>query len=353
MSRRKKRETRKKIVLGLETSCDDTSICLLEGDSRPKILFLKTFNQDFLLKKWGGVVPEMAARNHLEKLVPLLEEAFEETRMTLSDIDLIGVTTHPGLIGPLLTGLATAKTLGLLCEIPLVPVNHLYAHLEAIYLERKAPSYPYLGMIVSGGHTVFFLAHSVHHFEVLGTTLDDAAGEAFDKGGKLMGLGYPAGTKIDKLAQGGDRNKHLFPIGLVSSQTANLSFSGLKTSLKLFLQERGDTPLVGKALQDICASYQEAIVQALRSKCLLALKKVGPIPLVVGGGVACNHRLREVFEESFQDVFFVSPRFCLDNAAMVANYALRAFPKQAIFFPETLGIDVSGRFIEKKNFKNL
>ena len=165
----------------------------------PHILACHTFDQEEELAPWGGVVPEIAARNHLDKLAPLLEKSFKEAKMSAEQVDFIGVTTHPGLLGPLLTGLNAAKTLCLIHHTPIVPVNHLYAHIEAIHLVREIP-YPYLGLIVSGGHSLFVLAHSQLNFEILGTTVDDAAGEAFDKGGKLLGLPYPAGKHIDQLA---------------------------------------------------------------------------------------------------------------------------------------------------------
>ncbi len=345
-----------KIVLGIETSCDDTSICLLKGNlgihsKKPEVLALNLFNQETLLKKWGGVVPEIAARNHLAKLAPLLEQTFAEAKLHPSQIDIIGVTTHPGLLGPLLTGLNSAKTLSLIHQTPIVPINHLYAHIEAIHLVEEV-HYPYLGLIVSGGHTLFVLAHSPVKFEILGTTIDDAAGEAFDKGGKLMGLDYPAGKKIDDLAQQGNQNKYPFPIGLKSSANADLSFSGVKTSLRVWTEQNGLPQVNEQTMKDLCASYQEAIVQALKLKTRYAFKaaqeKTGKaVKLVIGGGVACNSRLRKVFNDSYRETLFVPPQFCTDNAGMIANYALRIFTEKAVFFPDTLRLDAHGRFIDK------
>ncbi|MEX1099968.1 MAG: tRNA (adenosine(37)-N6)-threonylcarbamoyltransferase complex transferase subunit TsaD, partial [Bacteriovoracaceae bacterium] len=207
----------KKIVLGIETSCDDTSIGILEKSSEGvNILSHKTFDQEEVLKTWGGVVPEIDARNHLQKLAPLLKITTEEAKIEAQEIDLIGVTSTPGLLGPLLTGLNAAKTLSMLIKKPIYPVNHLYAHLEAVHLTEKV-SYPYLGLLISGGHSLFFLVSSSRDFRVLGSSIDDAAGEAFDKGGKLLDLGYPAGRIIDSLAKWGDPTAHEFPIGLKSS----------------------------------------------------------------------------------------------------------------------------------------
>ncbi|OFZ24607.1 MAG: tRNA (adenosine(37)-N6)-threonylcarbamoyltransferase complex transferase subunit TsaD [Bdellovibrionales bacterium RIFOXYB1_FULL_37_110] len=344
-------------ILGIETSCDDTSIAIIKGSkgqyaTRPDILTHKRFSQDTMLEKWGGVVPEIASRNHLKKLVPLLEECFKEAKLSPKDIHLTGVTTHPGLLGPLLTGINAAKTLALLYQTPLVPINHLFAHLEAIFLTKEVP-YPYLGLLISGGHSMYFLVTSPTDFEILGSTIDDAAGEALDKAGKLLGLGYPAGKVIDDMAKEGDKNKYKFPIGLKSSSNATLSFSGTKTSLRLFLENTKDYKL-----SDVCASYQEAVIGALCLKLKYAIKKAKEktrlnLPIVVGGGVACNSSLRHTLGEKYKDnVHFVAPAFCTDNGAMIANYALRTYDDQ-IGFPECLKIDAKSRYISKKTYQVL
>jgi N6-L-threonylcarbamoyladenine synthase len=342
-----------KIVLGIETSCDDTSVCLLkETDSFPEILALKSFEQIDILKKWGGVVPEIAARNHLKKITPLLDEVFKEANLTPKDIDLIGVTTHPGLLGPLLTGLNAAKSLALLYQKPIVSVNHLFAHLEAIHLTQNV-SYPYMGLLISGGHSIYFWVESETKFTVMGSTIDDAAGEAFDKGGKLMGLGYPAGKKIDDLAKSGDKSKFEFPIGLKSSADARLSFSGLKTSMRLMLEKNPE--LLENPNADLCASYQDAIVKALLLKARYAIKSikekfnVKDFPIVIGGGVACNSAIRSEFMQKHNNVHIVDPKFCTDNGAMIANYTLRTMD-QAIPYPQCLELDSRGRYINKKDF---
>ncbi len=342
---------KRRIILGVETSCDDTSICILESSDSLKVLALNSYNQDFLLSKWGGVVPELAARSHVKALPPLLEVTFKESQVLPEDITEVAVTTHPGLVGSLLTGINLAKTFALIKKLPIIPVNHLYAHLEAIHLTNAVP-YPYLGLLVSGGHTAFKWVKGPNDMELLGTTLDDASGEAFDKGGKLMGVGYPAGKLIDDLAKSGDRKTYDFPISYLRDRPGKMSFSGLKTALRVKIQKMSADE-VKNNLPNLCASYQEAIVQTLRLKTHEIIEKVlgqnlknFSSPIVIGGGVACNSRLRTVMQECFQNVHFVSPVYCTDNAAMVANWAARV-PELRISFPECLALDARSRFLEK------
>lgn len=325
-----------KYILGIETSCDDTSIALLTDSQNPKLILHKSYDQDSIMAKWGGVVPEIAARNHSEKLILLFKNLLEQKEIALTDISAIGVTTHPGLLGPLLTGINIAKTLSLIYKIPLISVNHLWAHLEAIHLSEDV-SYPYLGVLVSGGHSSFYKVHSHEHFEHLGGTIDDAAGEAFDKGGKLLGLPYPSGRIIDQISQKGNKDRFPFPIGLRFDKSCNLSYSGLKTSLRVFLDKNPHITHEHADFPDVIASYQEAIVWALKIKLEYAMNDEN-LPIVVGGGVACNSRLRRVLNESYPHVHFASPEFCTDNAAMVANYALRN-KQLSRAYPDSLDID--------------
>lgn len=349
------------LVLGIETSCDDTSMALIaheEGNKTPNLLGHLSFSQEVLLKAWGGVVPEIAARNHMEKLVPLLKTLLEESKISLQSIDLIGVTTHPGLLGPLLTGLNLAKSLSLFLHLPIVPVNHLYAHLEAIHLTTPT-SYPYLGLLVSGGHGLFLWVTAPQKFHVVGRTLDDAPGEAFDKGGRLMGLGYPSGRIIDELAQKGDPFRFSFPIGLKNKKNADLSFSGLKTALRYFLDEhphliiKQEMTDYSPEFHDLCASYQKAIIDALSLKLKVAIQivreqfKVKSFPLIVGGGVASNSGLRTALQQNFAQTFFVSPQFCTDNGAMIANYAL-INQQLAIPYPDSLQLEAYSRHLPAK-----
>lgn len=340
------------LILGIETSCDDTSIAILKGNPRdlsqkPVLLSHQSFSQELILQKWGGVVPEIAARNHLEKLIPLLEATLQEAKVQLSDIDLVAVTTHPGLLGPLLTGINCAKTIALLHQLPIASVNHLYAHIEAIHLTSTVP-YPYLGLLVSGGHSMYLLVRSPSDFKVLGNSIDDAAGEAFDKGGKLLGLGYPAGRIIDEKAIFGDPKKYKFPISMLDSGDATLSFSGVKTALRNFVEDHPDKNF---KMEDVCASYQYAIIEALSRKLQAALDiaytDIGyDLPIVVGGGVACNSALRNTLNKNFTDVHFVAPKYCTDNGAMIAHYALRTYD-QALLYPDCLLLDARSQFVSK------
>ena len=352
----KKFDKTKRIILGIETSCDDTSICILEVQNTPKILSLNSFNQDFLLSKWGGVVPELAARSHVKALPPLLEVSLKESRVHIEDITEVAVTTHPGLVGPLLTGINLAKTFAMIRELPIIPVNHLYAHLEAIHLSENIP-YPYLGLLVSGGHTAFWWVKGPNDMEMLGTTLDDAAGEAFDKGGKLLGVGYPAGRIIDELAKQGDKSKFHFPISYLRDRPGKMSFSGVKTALRVKFQKMTSelcSEEIKKELPHLAASYQEAIVQTLKIKTEEIIEKIlnksltsFETPIVIGGGVACNSRLKEVMKEKFKNIHVVHPTYCTDNAGMIANWAART-PEMMVSFPECLEIDARSRFVEKK-----
>lgn len=356
-------ESKTLTILGIETSCDDTSVCVLRGtpgarspgSPAPEILSMSYFSQELLLKKWGGVVPEIAARNHLIKLAPLLEQAINESGLKSSDIDAVGVTTHPGLLGPLLTGLNGAKTFSLYHNVPIIPVNHLYAHIEAIHLVEEV-SYPYVGLVISGGHSMFLYISSPTEMEILGTTIDDAAGEAFDKGGKLLGLGYPAGKIIDDLAKNGDESKYLFPIGLKKSANADFSYSGVKTALRQFLEKNPGIEKDENELAHICAGYQRSIVEAVKLKARYALRmakeKAGrEVPFVVGGGVAANSGLRRTLQNSYKSVHFVPPKYCTDNGAMIAHYALRTYGPHHVPFPECLELDARGRYIDKNQLQ--
>ncbi|HXH74408.1 MAG TPA: tRNA (adenosine(37)-N6)-threonylcarbamoyltransferase complex transferase subunit TsaD [Bacteriovoracaceae bacterium] len=344
---------KRRIILGIETSCDDTSIALVDvQDGKPTILSLNSYNQDFMLAKWGGVVPELAARSHVKAIPPLLEVAFREAKLRPEDVTEVAVTTHPGLIGSLLTGINLAKTFALIRKLPIIPVNHLFAHLEAIHLTETV-AFPYLGLLVSGGHTAFWWVTGPNEMKILGSTLDDAAGEAFDKGGKLLGVGYPAGKFIDELAKSGDLKKFPFPISYMRDRPGKMSFSGVKTAMRVQLSKMTEEE-VKVELPHLCASYQEAIVQTLRIKTEEIIEKVlerklktFDVPIVIGGGVACNSRLKTVMEKHFKQVHVVKPLYSTDNAAMVANWAARV-PELQVPYPECLSLDVRSRFVEKK-----
>lgn len=342
-----------KIYLGIETSCDDTSIAITKSSlaGEVKVLAVNSFSQDFLLSKWGGVVPELAARSHIQAIPPLLEVTLKEANIRIEDLTNIAVTTQPGLIGSLLTGINLAKTISLFRNLPITPVNHLYAHLEAIHLTEKI-NYPYLGLLVSGGHSAFFLVKGPNTFEKLGTTLDDAAGEAFDKGGKILGVGYPAGRIIDETSQSGDETKYKFPISYMRDRPGKMSFSGLKTSLRVMLSKMTEDEIKSN-LSSLCASYQKTIVDTLDIKTeeiieiiLNSSLKKFDLPIVIGGGVACNSKLRQRFLARYRNSYFVKPSYCTDNAAMIANWATRV-PELEIKFPECLELDAQSKFLEK------
>ncbi len=333
-------------VLGIETSCDETSVSILSNDPKPHIVDTLTYSQIELYEKWGGVVPEIASRNHLKKIIPLYKDLLFKNNISEKNIDLIGVTTHPGLLGPLLTGLMLAKSISLIHKTPIYPVNHLFAHIEAIHMTQEI-SYPYLGVVLSGGHSFFSIVKSANEIEVFASTIDDAAGEAFDKGGKIMGLNYPAGVQIDKASKTGSSSFHSFPRGLSKDkETMNMSFSGIKTSLRMYC-EKEIVKADSDSFQNICASYQEAIIDTVLIKLKLAHQKFN-LPIVFGGGVACNSRLREKSKSQFSEVYFVDPSFCTDNAAMIANLAYLNRDYK-ITFPESLDIEASSRFIDKKS----
>lgn len=288
----------------------------------------------------------------MKAIPPLLKVSFDEAGISPEDVTEVAVTTQPGLVGSLLTGINLAKTFALMKELPIIPVNHLFAHLEAIHLTEKV-SYPYLGLLVSGGHTAFMMVKSSSEMEVLGSTLDDAAGEAFDKGGKLLGVGYPAGRIIDDLAKTGDRKKYEFPISYMRDRPGKMSFSGLKTSLRVRVEKMTEEEVKAE-LPHLCASYQETIVETLKIKCEEIITKVlgedlrkFETPIVIGGGVACNSRLREVMKARFKNVHVVKPIYCTDNAGMIAHYA-SLVPEKKVAFPECLSLDAQSRYVEKK-----
>jgi N6-L-threonylcarbamoyladenine synthase len=308
------------------------------------------------IRPFNGIVPEIVARDHHEKLTPLLDETLKQAQVKLSDLDLIGVTTHPGLMGPLITGVNFAKTLSLILQIPIVPINHLFAHIEAIQIDHQI-SYPYHFCLVSGGHTLFGHALETGNYQVKAGTLDDAAGEAFDKGGNMIGLGYPAGFIIDKLSQWGRLGSSQFSVGLAREKNnPNTSFSGLKNALRLELEKLSinlDPKLEAshyyqqfnpkfQTLYNLCADFQLAIVKSLTTKFKVYLNEQKTVasdaPIVLCGGVACNSLLRSEFKRLFKHLYLVSPEFCTDNGAMIANLALLS-RQEAKQFPESLSLD--------------
>ncbi len=305
-------------VLGLETSCDETAAAVVEDGRRALSDVVST--QIEIHRRWGGVVPELASRNHVVQVMPVVEEAVSRAGGP-GLVDAIAVTSGPGLVGALLVGVQVAKALSAAWEKPLVGVNHLEGHLLAAFLGEDPPTFPFLGLVVSGGHTSLYQARGFGDYLLLGQTRDDAAGEAFDKGAKLLGLPYPGGVAIDRLAKGGDPRAVKFPRAIVKGADLDFSFSGLKTALLHHVKKQGVPQ--GQALADLCASYQEAIVGALVHKAIRAARRFQLPTLVLAGGVAANSRLRTAAAEAaagFEDLRVVVPavKLCTDNAAMIA-----------------------------------
>lgn len=332
------------IVLGIESSCDDTAASVLE-DGRV-VLSSIVSSQESIHAKYGGVVPELASRRHIETIVPVIEEALSNAGKTLGDIDGIAVTQGPGLVGSLLIGLSFAKSLSLAKGLPLTGVNHIEAHAHAAFLAEKgergaAPGFPFVALIASGGHTTLLHFEDATAYRVLGQTLDDSAGEAFDKVAKLLGLGYPGGAAIDRLAREGDKGAIDFPRPLASKGSLDFSFSGLKTSMLTYVKNLSGPPS-GALLRDLSASFQEAVVDSLVTKALRALRATGAKDLVAAGGVASNSRLRarlsEMAEEEGLGLYIPHPRYCTDNAAMVASLGFHQLEKGRL-----AGIDMNAK----------
>ncbi len=311
------------LILGIESSCDDTAAAVVEDGRR--VLSSVVSSQDEIHSKFGGIVPELASRRHIESIIPVVEGALSGASATLDDIDGIAVTRGPGLVGSILIGLSFAKAVSFVKGVPFTGVNHIESHPLAAFLYEgeslEPPRFPFVSLIVSGGHTTLLLMESHTSYRILGQTLDDAAGEAFDKVAKLLGLGYPGGAVIDRLAKAGSRDSVKFTRPYLSKGSLDFSFSGLKTAVLTHVRSIKD-PLEEKTVSDIAASFQEAVVDVLVDKALRALEAEGSKNLVVAGGVACNSRLRERLAEAARKedlrLFVPPPRFCSDNGAMVA-----------------------------------
>lgn len=311
------------IVLGIETSCDETSIGILEDN---KILVNEIFSQK-IHSEFGGVVPEIASRAHLQKILPLLNDALKKSNINLKDIDVISATAGPGLIGALIVGYCSGSGLALSLNKPFVPVNHIDGHLYSVFLENHELSFPYIALLVSGGNTSLFLIEDFYKVTLLGNTLDDAAGEAFDKVGKLLGLKYPAGAEIEKLAKEGDENFIKFPIAEVSGKY-DFSFSGLKTSVLRFIEKNFKTGIDDLNRKNIAASFQKSVIEALVQKTVKAVKDFNVKNIAIVGGVAANKKLSQRMRELLKDdikIFTPSLSLCTDNGAMIAFAGLKSY----------------------------
>ncbi len=307
------------IILGIETSCDETAAAVLKD--RKEIISNIISSQAQLHNKYGGVVPEIASRKHQENIVPVVRESLNQAGISLNDVDGIAVTQGPGLVGSLLVGINFAKAVSFARKIPLTGINHLEGHLLAPHLEHNI-SFPNITLVVSGGHTNLYLVKKVGQYKLLGRTRDDAAGEAFDKVAKLLGIGYPGGVAIDKLSKKGNPSAIAFPRPMLHDRSLDFSFSGLKTAVLYHVKEIGINGLTDSAVTDIAASFQQAVVDILIEKTVLAADEHHVHAIAITGGVACNSLLRMKMNERAADegiaLFFPSPVFCTDNAAMIA-----------------------------------
>jgi N6-L-threonylcarbamoyladenine synthase len=314
------------LILGIETSCDETAAALVtrEGGVRANVVS----SQAELHAPYGGVVPEVASRHHLELILPAVRRALEEAQAGLEDVETVAVTQGPGLVGALLIGVSAAKALAWSRRLPLVPVNHLHGHVASLFLQPDPLEPPFLCLLASGGHTQLLDVRDHGTLEVLGTTLDDAAGEAFDKGARLLGLGYPGGAAIDRLAQEGDPGAFAFPVARVPG--LDFSFSGLKTALLYAVRDLGDEAEARKA--DLAASYQRAIVRALVDRTRAAAAELGTERIAIVGGVAANSELRS----SLPEAVAAPLELCTDNAAMIASAARYG---EVLPYPRYLALD--------------
>jgi N6-L-threonylcarbamoyladenine synthase len=311
-------------VLGLETSCDETAAAVVDASDglHGRVLSDVVHTQADVHEKWGGVVPELASRDHLQRVLPVVDEALRKAGCELRDLGGLAVTRGPGLVGALLVGVQIGKSLSAAAGVPLVGVNHLEGHLLAVLLAEAAPAPPWLALVVSGGHTSIYEVRALGQYLALGHTLDDAAGEAFDKVAKLLGLPYPGGAHVDRLARTGNPRAIDFPRGLSRrSRTAfDFSFSGLKTAVLNHVREHGAPQ--GQALADLCASFQEAVCDALTARAVRAARHAHMPALVICGGVAANSRLRGLAQERCAEeglsLFLPPPKLCTDNGAMIA-----------------------------------
>jgi N6-L-threonylcarbamoyladenine synthase len=305
------------VVLGIETSCDETGLALYHGENG--LLGHVLHSQVKLHAVYGGVVPELASRDHIRRLSPLLRQLLKDCGLTLSDIGAVAYTAGPGLLGALLTGAAFGRALAWSLEVPAVPVHHMEGHLLAPMLESPAPEFPFLALLVSGGHSQLIGVQALGRYEILGESLDDAAGEAFDKTAKLLGLGYPGGPALAKLAEQGNPDRFELPRPMCDRPGLEFSFSGLKTHVMNLIQSSPDDE---QTKADIARAFEEAVVDVMAIKCRRALKQTGLKRLVISGGVGANKRLRarlaEMGESMGVQVFYPRILFCTDNGAMIA-----------------------------------
>lgn len=318
-------------ILAIESSCDETSIAILKDN----VVLSNVVATQYFHAKYGGVIPELAAREHLSTINQITNESLKKANLTINEIDSVAVTSEPGLVGALLVGSNFAKGLAIKYNIPITPINHIEGHLYSGHLQDDTLGFPCISMVVSGGHTSIFLVDDFENYKVIGSTIDDAAGEAFDKIAKMLGLDYPGGVLIDKLSKKGNSNRFDFPRSMYHTNDYNFSFSGLKTSVRYFLQKNYKTkddnkidlnnPKLKDDINDIAASAQEAIVDVLVHKLIKACENYKIANLTISGGVSANSKLREklLIETNKRNIKLVIPdiTYCIDNAAMIGFIA--------------------------------
>jgi N6-L-threonylcarbamoyladenine synthase len=313
------------IVLGIESSCDETAVAVLDGK---RVRASAVASQDEVHARFGGVVPELASRKHLETIIPLVRFVLDKANLTMNDVGGVAVTNAPGLIGALLVGLSAAKGIAYALDVPIVGVNHLEGHLNAVHLETDAVPYPHVGLVVSGGHTSLYLVRSFGDYELLGATRDDAAGEAYDKVAKLMDLGYPGGPAIDRLAGTGDEKAYSFTKPKFDGDTLDFSFSGIKTAVMLEARKaQAEHRFNDDFKRNMAASFQRAVVNILCDRLFEAAARENAEAVVVSGGVAANSGLRKELERRAKTAsipcFIPAIRLCTDNASMIAYVGAR------------------------------
>ena len=335
-------------ILAIESSCDETAAAVVED--RCHVLASVVASQDDVHARYGGVVPELASRRHVECIGPVVVEALERASVTLDGIDAVAVTRGPGLVGSLLVGVCAAKAIAWQRGLPLIAVNHLEGHVRSPFIENPGIGFPAIALVVSGGHTALYHCPREGEYRALARTRDDAAGEAFDKVAKLLGLGYPGGPAIDRLSEGADERAIAFPRATMKNQSLDFSFSGLKTAVRIRATADGlahGRPTGGvpsPAVRDLVASFQRTVVETLVETTLRACRREGATTVLVAGGVACNRRLRRAFDETAAaeglDVFIPSPRYTTDNAAMIGAAAFLHYERRD-FAPLDVNADAS------------
>ncbi|WP_042858620.1 tRNA (adenosine(37)-N6)-threonylcarbamoyltransferase complex transferase subunit TsaD [Dickeya sp. NCPPB 3274] len=327
-------------VLGIETSCDETGVAIY--DTQAGLLANQLYSQVKLHADYGGVVPELASRDHVRKTVPLIQAALKDAGLQHSDIDGVAYTAGPGLVGALLVGATVGRSLAFAWDVPAIPVHHMEGHLLAPMLEDNPPAFPFVALLVSGGHTQLISVTGIGEYRLLGESIDDAAGEAFDKTAKLLGLDYPGGPLLSKMAQSGHSDRFVFPRPMTDRPGLDFSFSGLKTFAANTIRENGNDP---QTQADIARAFEDAVVDTLAIKCRRALDETGFSRLVMAGGVSANRTLRQrladIMTKRGGDVFYARPEFCTDNGAMIA-YAGAVRLAQGV--TDELGITVRPRW---------